>query len=215
MKTKEIKINCPEEVWKDIPGYETLYKISNLGRVKSLDRMIRSGIKYNKTVLRKGKILKQIPHHDGYLFVSLSKNNKSKTVAVHRLVANIFIENPENKPFIDHIDTNTGNNIVTNLRWVTASENVLNPITRERLRIANIGEKNPQYGKKVLKETIIKSKRVRKVSQFSKDGVFIKDFDFITEAAREVGVFAANIIYACKNFNRTSGGYKWKYKEMN
>lgn len=212
METNEIKINVPEDIeeWVDINGYEGLYQVSNFGRVRSLDRCVKTKIKHNNYAKRKGKILKTIPHHNGYLFVSLSNGNKSKLYAVHRLVAEAFIPNNDNKPQIDHINTITNDNNVNNLRWVTASENSQNSITKQRRKEANTGDKNPQYGKiRSLEEKI---KRSRPVLQFTKEGDFIKEFDAIFLAAEEVNVFSTNIITACKNFNKTSGGYKWKYK---
>ena len=103
-----------EEVWKDIVGYENLYQVSNLGNVKTV---------------KQNKILKQHISAFGYLRCRMRKNNKTKKIVVHRLVAKAFIPNPENKPCVDHIDTNKQNNNVKNLRWVTYSENMKNPIT--------------------------------------------------------------------------------------
>lgn len=97
-----------EELWQDIDGYEGLYMISNLGRVKSLHG--------------KGRILKQSNSNE-YSHVSLYKNGNGKTLLVHRLVGNAFVPNPENKPEINHKDGNKRNNVVTNLEWVTAREN--------------------------------------------------------------------------------------------
>ena len=212
METKEIKINVPDNVeeWVDIKGYEGVYQVSNFGRIRSLDRYVKTKIRHNNCAKRKGKILKTIPHHNGYLFVSLSKKNKPKLYAVHRLVAEAFIPNNDNKPQIDHINTITSDNNVNNLRWVTASENSQNSITKQRRKEANIGDKNPQYGKiRSLEEKI---KRSRPVLQFTKEGDFIKEFAAIFLAAEEVNVSSTNIITACKNFNKTSGEYKWKYK---
>lgn len=157
--------------------------------------------------------MKGVPHHNGYLFITLSKENNFKCVAIHRLVAEAFIPNVDNKPYIDHINTVTSDNRVNNLRWVTASENSQNPITKQRRRDANIGEKNPCYNKKYSLEDRIKQSRP--VLQFKKDGTFIKEFDAIFLAANEVKVHNSNIITACKDFNKTSGGFKWKYKTTN
>jgi hypothetical protein len=102
-----------EEIWKDIEGYEGLYQVSNLGRVKSLKK------KYSK----EDRIRKLRLDKDGYLVVSLWKYGKPKTMKVHRLIAISFIENIENKSFVNHLDGIKNNNSIENLEWVTASEN--------------------------------------------------------------------------------------------
>jgi hypothetical protein len=108
------------EVWKDIENFEGIYQISNFGRVKSLDRVIDT--RNGKSTI-KGVIVN--PCGKPYLFVYLSKNNKSKYHAIHRLVAQAFIPNLENKPQVNHIDGDKTNNVVSNLEWVTQSENML------------------------------------------------------------------------------------------
>ena len=118
-----------EEIWRDIKGYEGLYQVSNKGRVKSLNRYANN----NGTLqFRPERILKQNIQKAGRnkrCAVVLSKDGKINSVRVHRLVAEAFIPNPDNKPFIDHIDTDSTNNVVDNLRWVTAKENSNNPLT--------------------------------------------------------------------------------------
>lgn len=106
-----------QEIWKDIPNYQGLYQISNCGRVKSLPR------KNNKRIINKEiiKVFTKLPN--GYLKVGLSKNGKTKHYFVHRLVAEAFIPNLENKPCVNHKDCNKENNNVNNLEWVTHKEN--------------------------------------------------------------------------------------------
>jgi hypothetical protein len=108
-----------QEVWKDINGYEGLYQISNLGRVKSLDREKWNGKGFE---LLKEKIIKPFIDKKSYLGIGLSKNGKKKNYRLHRLIAEHFITNPENKPTIDHIDRNISNNSLDNLRWATDKE---------------------------------------------------------------------------------------------
>ena len=98
------------EIWRDIEGYENLYQVSNLGRVRSL--------KYNKE-----KILKPANNGGGYLKVGLSQNNKTKQYLVHRLVATAFIPNPNNLPVVNHKDEKHSNNSVDNLEWCTSEYN--------------------------------------------------------------------------------------------
>lgn len=104
------------EIWRDIPNYEGLYQVSDLGRIKSLPKK-RSG-KFDNSEL----ILKSI-NKDGYIVVNLWKNKKKKTLRVHRLVAKSFIPNPKNLKIINHIDGNRSNNSVNNLEWCTYSRN--------------------------------------------------------------------------------------------
>ena len=114
-----------KEIWKDIEGFEGLYQISNLGRVKSLGRYKKH---YSKLVYVPECIRKPGIDKDGYEILPLNKKGNKITQKVHRLVAQAFIPNPDNKNEIDHIDCNKRNNKVTNLRWVTRKENVRHSI---------------------------------------------------------------------------------------
>jgi len=107
-----------EEVWKPIEGYEGLYEVSNLGRVRS------TKFRNNKTEFDRIRILKANDNGRGYPAVTLSIHGKTKTYCVHRLVALAFIPNPQNLPDVDHIDHNRNNNVVTNLQWLTKGDNV-------------------------------------------------------------------------------------------
>ena len=99
------------EIWKDIVGYEGLYQVSNLGNVKRIN------------FFKKERFVIPCSKGSGYLYVSLSKNNKQKNFYIHRLVATAFIENPDNLPVINHKDENRSNNIVDNLEWCTQKYN--------------------------------------------------------------------------------------------
>lgn len=109
--------NLFKEIWKPIKGYEGLYEISNYGRVKSLPK-IRGRRLTNETIL-KPRISTQ-----GYIMVGLRKNDKTFNASVHRLIAEAFIPNPENKKKVNHIDGNKQNNSIDNLEWCTPSENM-------------------------------------------------------------------------------------------
>lgn len=110
-----------KEIWKDIEGYENLYQVSNLGRVKSLN--------YKRT--GKEKILKQSKDSKGYFVLNLRINGVTKLFKVHYLVAKTFIPNPENKLEVDHINTIRTDNRVENLKWVTRKENCNNELTKQ------------------------------------------------------------------------------------
>ena len=125
-----------QEEWKDIENFEGLYVVSNMGKVKALERMVinNGGLQHKHE-----RILKAHKTNKGYYSVVLCKQGKTYPRFIHRLVAQAFIPNPDNKPNIDHIDTDTSNNNVTNLRWVTQKENALNPITRQTISKSKIG----------------------------------------------------------------------------
>lgn len=114
-----------EEIWKDIEGYEGLYQISNLGRVRSLDRIVNLMNRNGEMIkgIRKGKILRG-SIYKGYKKVALSIDNKIKDHLIHRLVAVAFIPNPNNYTVVNHIDENPSNNIITNLEWCTTQHNI-------------------------------------------------------------------------------------------
>lgn len=179
------------EEWKPIEGYEGLYEVSNLGRVKSLwygkERMLKMG---------KDKL--------GYLRVFLCNNNKGKNFLIHRLVAKAFIPNPDNKPFIDHIDTNPSNNRIENLRWCTHKENCNNPLTIEKYskNNSNLGK----YGK--LHQTS------KPILQFSLNGEFIKKWNCAKDAARELNINDNHIGSCCRGKRKTTYGYIWKYYDI-
>ena len=110
-----------KEIWKDIKGYESLYRVSNLGRVKSLERKRKT--KNNNMAIVKERILKHKIDKYGYCSVSLSKEGKLYYYTVHRLVAQAFIPNPNNLPQVNHKDENKLNNCVDNLEWCTNKYN--------------------------------------------------------------------------------------------
>ncbi|MBR2558635.1 MAG: NUMOD4 motif-containing HNH endonuclease [Methanobrevibacter sp.] len=121
------------EEWRDIEGYEGLYQISDWGNVKRLERIIErysSRANRNITIKQKEKIYKGIKNDGGYYITSLTKNGTHNVVSVHRLVAKAFITNPENKPFVDHLNTIKTDNRAENLRWCTREENNNNPYTK-------------------------------------------------------------------------------------
>lgn len=109
--------DLPNEIWKPVVGYEGMYEVSNLGRVKTLPK-IKGSVNFKNCYLLAQKTTKH-----GYLSVTLRHNKTAKYPPTHRLVAMAFIPNPDNKMEVNHIDTNKQNNHVSNLEWVTSSEN--------------------------------------------------------------------------------------------
>jgi hypothetical protein len=130
---KELRFICEE--WRSIPEFDG-YQVSSLGRVKSTDRFCgdRPGV-------TKGKILKPFRNKRGYLEVNLYKNSKSTAKIIHRLAAKAFISNDFNKPQVNHIDGNKLNNKVSNLEWMSNSENQLHAYSLG-LQPSRAGENN-------------------------------------------------------------------------
>lgn len=197
------------EIWKDVCfedngklfDYTGLYKVSNFGNVISLYN--GSIGKYRETPkqmkLNKGK--------NGYLRVNLYKDGNKKQVYVHRLVAFMFIDNPENKKEIDHIDTIRTNNHVSNLRWVTTGENANNPLTSEKKRIINTGKKRD-------KESVEKARKKvsRPVIGTNLETGEVVRFDSAEEAGRN-GFNRSHVSGCCRGERLTHKGYTWKWEE--
>lgn len=126
-------ITRDQEIWKPIQGYEGLYEVSNLGRVKSLERMVNH--RYGQRTVRE-RILKNRPNKRGYHVVLLSENDNLMGFCVHKLVLSAFKEKPKNKPQGNHIDGNKDNNRLSNLEWVTNQENMDHAIDTGLMRKA-------------------------------------------------------------------------------
>lgn len=146
-----------QEIWKDIPGYEGLYQVSNLGRVRSLDKSIEIQTKRDGKTLKpfksfcKGKVLKPSINPDGYAIVQLHNEEKVWYARVHRLVAMAFIPNPENKPCINHLDNTRDNNIVSNLEWCTVKENAQHAAKQGRI-IGRLGKPHTHETKEKIRK---------------------------------------------------------------
>ena len=122
---KKLTSAQPEIVRRPVVGYEGYYEVDNCGRVYALDRIVHvedHGRIYDKQL--KGGIIKQHMHSNGYKVVCLTKDGKSKTVFVHRIVAMAFLPNPENLPCINHKDEDKTNNFLENLEWCTHQYNM-------------------------------------------------------------------------------------------
>lgn len=183
-----------KEIWKDIDGFEGYYQVSNLGRVKSLERIriANNGKSETAQFQVKEKILAISKQTQGYSQVNLCKDGTQKTHRLNRLVAITFIPNPENKPEVNHIDGNKDNNCVSNLEWVTSKEN-----TRHKLT----------HG--------LNKTRSRAVLKVDDNGNVVAEFDSIKSAAESVNGSKGNICMACKGLKsrEKAYGYYWRYKE--
>lgn len=172
-----------EEVWKDIEEYEGLYQVSNFGRVKSLKRY---SINNANT---KNRLLKLSLNRKGYLNVTLCKNGKYKSHRIHRLVAQAFIPNPENKPQVNHIDEIKTNNMVSNLNWMTNKENRNHGTAIKRMCVTN---------SKPIIATNLKTDESTK-------------FNSGKECARQLGLNQAHITDVLKGRRKQTGGYIFEY----
>lgn len=179
-----------EEIWKDVKGYEGYYQISNLGNVMSL--------KFNHADIR--RLIKPFDN-GGYNMVCFNLNGVSKKFLVHRLVAEAFIPNHENKPCVNHIDGNKRNNSVENLEWVTKSEN-----TRHAIRIG-------------LRPRIVICERKRgaenpiskAIAQFGLNGNKIAEYGCAKDAEKSLGFKHTFIQRCCRGERKTYMNYVWKY----
>lgn len=178
-----------KEIWKSIKNLEGMYEVSNNGEVRSKDRIVYNNGGY---CLRKGKILKKHKKRHNYLWVCI----RGKSYSVHRLVANAFLPNRENKPFINHIDGNQQNNNVNNLEWVTQSENMLHAY--------KIGLQKKRLGKD--------NKCSKPINQYDLKNNLIKEWDCINDVERELGIKDISISRCCRRLQKTAGGYIWKYR---
>jgi len=182
-----------EEIWKDIEWYELGYKVSNLGNIKTLKQW-----KENILTPWKDKIW--------YLYVLLYINWLSKTFKVHRLVAQQFISNPDNKPEVNHINWIKTDNRLENLEWVTKSENSIHSY-RILWNKNHFQINNPFKWKFWFKHNMSK-----KVNQYSLDWEFIKSWDCISDITRILNIDNSAVSKVCRWKYKTAWWFIWKYK---
>lgn len=173
-----------KEIWKDIVGYEGLYQVSNMGRVKSL----------GNDGARKEKILKPITNGQGYLLVCLCKDGKTKNFRIHRLVALHFIPNPNNLPTVNHLDEDKNNNCVTNLEWCSSEYN------------HNYGTRNQRVSEKMTNGKL----SIPIVQLDPSSNKVLNVYPSTMEAERN-GFYHSSIAKCIKGRYKTHRGYKWQY----
>lgn len=183
------------EIWKPIVDYEGLYEVSSLGRVRSVDRVVRGN--YGHPQSKKGTILKGRVDKDGYIDIVLSKNCKTKHFRAHRLVAIAFIPNPSNKEQVNHINECPSDNRVDNLEWVTCKENI------------NYGTRSSKMAGTRVQRGIL-SKPVIQIDAATKQ--VIAEYRSIHEAERETGAKHSNISRCCYGKQKLAKGFLWKFK---
>lgn len=183
-----------EEIWKDVIGYNGQYQISNLARVRSMGFNYLTNNGTNHRCVIKPRILKQRLLF-GYCMVGLKLNKKNKTLRVHRLLADVFIPNPENKPFINHKNGIRNDNSIGNLEWCTPLENIQHSFkvlkrAGNRKGIFNTKSSKPVY--KICKKT----------------GNVLEEYPSALEASRVTGI-NPRTIYSALNTKDSKTSYKW------
>lgn len=170
-----------EEEWRDVVGYEGLYKVSNLGRVKRLAGSCRCV---------KDRILVQQQNHRGYMHCDLSINNKIKTWSVHKIVALAFVynDNPTEKTEVNHLNEIITDNRAENLSWVTRAEN------------CNYGTRNLRIAKK----------KSKPVNQFTLDGQLVRTWKSAKETETS-GFVQCSVTNCCKGKRKSHKGFVWRY----
>ena len=162
------------ETFVKIEGFEN-YEVSNLGKVRNI---------------KSGRTLKPRLDKDGYLVHGLYKNNKQNQLLLHRIIATAFIDNPEEKPQVNHIDENKLNNDLSNLEWCTVKENNIH------------GTRTKRAAEKCFK----------KVIQLDLNDNVLNEFESIKQAGQKTGALARNISSCCNGKRKSAGGYKWRRK---
>ena len=175
------------EIWRSIKGYEGLYEVSDLGRVRMLGRYKK--YRNGSLVRIDGKVLSQFRVR-GYLKSKLrDKDGKAKMFYTHRLVANAFLPNPNNYPQVNHKDENKYNNNARNLEWCTAKY-------------------NSNYGTGI--ERCSKA-RFKKIAQFTIEGELIKTWDSMKDIVEQCNFSYSGISQACNGKIKTAKGFVWKF----
>lgn len=180
-----------EEKWRAVIGYEGLYEVSNLGNIRSVDKVSRmpcNGERATKVV--KGKLLKPYESGNGYFKIALVKDGKSRKHFVHRIVADAFLQNPGNCSVVNHIDFNRRNNKVDNLEWCSQRENLLHGTLR---LVEGLDYKDLRIGR------------------FDKDGNLVDVWSSLSKIEETLGICKTDVLACCRGRLKSSYGYIWRY----
>jgi len=191
-----------EEIWKDIEEYEGIYQISSHGRVKSLKRIVVGPSHIGGEIKIKGRIRKNHLRKDSYMGISLNKEGHCNSFLIHRLVANAFILNSENKPDINHKNGVKTDNRVENLEWCTSTEN-LKHAYRIGLKKAN---------KNLLGKYGATHPTSKDIIQYDLSGNLIAKYGSAHEASRITKINRGSICQCARGEYLTAGGYIWKWR---
>ena len=201
-----------KEIWVDIEGYEGYYQVSNMGRVRSVERTVWDNRGYYKTVHE--KILRTRKNGYGYVLITLNQAGKSKTYTVHRLVASAFLDNSDNLPEVNHKDEDKQNNCADNLEYCSRS---YNNTYNGRAKKAGKKASEKLKGRKQSEECI--KKRAEKLSKpiIGIDRVtgLIVEFQSAHEVERQLGIAQQSICACCKGKQKTAGNFYWMYSNNN
>jgi hypothetical protein len=181
------------EIWKDVIGYEGLYRVSNYGKVNSLN--------YGNHGF--SKLLTPKKNNKGYLWIELRKNGKPKQFLLHRLVAGHFIENPYGYPIINHKDENPLNNHADNLEWCDNSYNVTYFLARHTRKQRNGCRSGVAY------------RTFDKVAQYDMNGNLIKIWDSCVQIKHVWGKNEHSVRECCLGKRKTAYGFKWAFAREN
>ncbi|SMG31814.1 NUMOD4 domain-containing protein [Sphingobacterium psychroaquaticum] len=193
------------EVWTDINGYEGYYQVSNVGNVKSIERVVTEKGGKKKSLV--STMLKCAKYKNGYHFVVLCKNSVRKQFSLHRLVALHFIPNSNMKLEVNHIDEDKSNNSASNLEWISHKDNI-NHGTAISRRVKNSdfrGEKNPMYGR-----FGAANPRSKPIYRIDDCGRIISRHESSNEAAREFNLNPSSIIGVLNGRIGKTKGFKFR-----
>lgn len=182
-----------EEIWKDIPNYIGYYQVSNMGRIRSVDRFVKVNV---KTIFLKGKVKKQYKTKKGYLTINLSKDGVTNTMFVHVVVLTSFVQRPKGLNQINHKDENKTNNALTNLEYCDCKYNQNYGTCNLRKSLATIND----------------IKRSKRVLQYTLDGQLIKEYPSLHQMVRDTGFSRTHIRSACNGKLHTAYGFKWNWE---